>query len=307
MPTTTPNLGLTKDYEGEPYNLTRINANSDRMDAFAGEALTDTMYDTTGTPALIKKRKIAGVETPVTIETPDTTPTEGSKHLITSDAVHAALGSKQDELTQEQLAAANSGITAEKLTADEAALAELTAKERQNENNILSAYGGIVGKNAAKENDFTATLSKIVYCNPITGTIHISAANVSSTDTDSTICRILLYYTDGTVSSNNLSLSRGSNISFDVNIRAKIIERIVIYASDSYNNSIGDTVTVSDLMICTQADYAADPTYQPYIMSNVELTAAIQALQNGTRSAPALAKSEPEEIKEKETGEEETR
>ena len=157
--------------------------------------------------------------------------------------------------------------------------AELTAKEQANENNILSAYGGIVGKNVAKENDFTATLNKTVYCNPITGTIHISAANVSSTDTDSTICSILLYYTDGTVSSNNLNLSRGSNISLNVNIREKIIERIVIYASDNYNNSRGDTVTVSDFMICTRADYAADPTYQPYAMSNVELTAAIQALQ----------------------------
>ena len=222
----------------------------------------------------------------------------------------ARIGAKQDALTQSQLAAANSGITSEKLTADETALAELTAKEQQNENNILSAYGGIVGKNVAKENDFTATLNKTVYCSPITGTIHISAASISSTDTDSTICRFILYYTDGTDSSTNYSFSRGSDISIDINIVAKIIERIVIYASDNYSHSIGDTVTVSGLMICTQADYATNPTYQPYAMSNVELTAAIQALQtqlNGTRSAPALAKAEPEEIKEPETGEEEMR
>lgn len=231
----------------------------------------------------------------------------GITDAYTKAETNTALAAKQDTLTAAQLSAVNSGITAEKLTADEAALAELTAKEQQNENNILSAYGGIVGKNVAKENDFTAMLTKIVYCNPITGTIHISAASISSTDTDSTICRFILYYKDGTDSSTNYSFSRGSNISLDINIGAKIIERIVIYASDNYSHSTGDTVTVSGLMICTQADYAADPTYQPYIMSNVELTAAIQALQNGTRSAPTLAKSaEPEET-EPETGEEETR
>lgn len=194
-------------------------------------------------------------------------------NVYTKSETDALLEDKQDELTTAQLDAVNSGITAAKLT-------ELTAKEQQNENNILSAYGGIVGKNAAKENDFTATLNKTVYCNPITGRIHISAASVSSTDTDSTICRFILYYTDGTDSSTNYSFSRGSNIDLDINIGAKIIERIVIYASNNYSNSIGDTVTVSDLMICTQADYVVDPTYQPYIMSNAELTAAIQALQS---------------------------
>jgi hypothetical protein len=157
--------------------------------------------------------------------------------------------------------------------------AELTSKEQANENNISSAYGGIVGKNVAQENNFTATLWKTVYCNPITGAIHISAASVSSTDTDSTICRVILYYTDGTDSSMDYSFSRGSNISLDINIGTKTIERIVIYASDNYSHSTGDTVTVSDLMICTQADYAASPNYQPCVLSNAELTGEINPTQ----------------------------
>ena len=55
----------------------------------------------------------------------DTTPTQNSTNPITSGAVYTALDSKQDTLTQAQLAAANSGITSAKLTADEAALVEL--------------------------------------------------------------------------------------------------------------------------------------------------------------------------------------
>jgi hypothetical protein len=35
-------------------------------------------------------------------------------------------------------------------------------------------------------------------------------------------------------------------------------------------------------MLCLKSLYDADPTYQPYAMSNAELTAAIQALQAGT-------------------------
>lgn len=83
MPATTPNLGLTKDYEGEPYSLTRVNANSDRIDTFAGETNT-------------------------------------------------ALAAKQGALTSAQMDAVNSGITAAKLTADEAALAEVVDSGAKN-------------------------------------------------------------------------------------------------------------------------------------------------------------------------------
>lgn len=38
--TTTPNLGLTKDAEtGELYSVSRVNANSDRIDTFAGDVM----------------------------------------------------------------------------------------------------------------------------------------------------------------------------------------------------------------------------------------------------------------------------
>lgn len=59
------------------------------------------------------------------------------QNVYTKSETDALLDDKQDELDTAQLAAVNSGITAAKLATDEAALAELTAKEQQNENNIL--------------------------------------------------------------------------------------------------------------------------------------------------------------------------
>ena len=60
-------------------------------------------------------------------------------------------------------------------------------------------------------------------------------------------------------------------------------------------------------MICTLADWNVSQKYVPYCPSMQEMYQMILALQNGTRSAPALVKAEPEEIKEPETGEEEMR
>lgn len=66
-------------------------------------------------------------------------------------------------------------------------------------------------------------------------------------------------------------------------------------------------------MICTKAAWDVSHTFVPYCPSMAEMYEMIQALQNGTRSVPALAKAEPEEIRtepeevEPETGEEEMR
>ena len=81
------------------------------------------------------------------VETMDTVPTNGSTKAVTSGAVHAALGSKQDALSQSQLAAANSGITAEKLTADEAAIAEVVDNGAKNlfDYDVLGSNSSSVG------------------------------------------------------------------------------------------------------------------------------------------------------------------
>ena len=324
MPTTTPNLGLTKDYEGEPYSLARINANSDRMDAFAGEALTDTVYDTTGTPALIKKRKIAGVETPVTIETPDTTPTEGSKHLITSGAVHAALGSKQDALSQAQLAAANSGITAEKLTADEAAIAEVVDNGAKNLVQIMQ--------------DSLSIYNIVFSVNKLEGTITITGSTASAYkafrffgDPDTTGWSYGIPIPKGTYVLSGLpsgASQAGVRYILGVTPSQSDARTTTQIYDGGYVFTIGNDTTRIDLavyvpagqdlsapfvfkpIICTKAAWDVSQKIVPYCPTMAEMYAMILALQNGTRSAPApapaLAKAEPEET-EPETGEEEMR
>lgn len=59
-------------------------------------------------------------------------------------------------------------------------------------------------------------------------------------------------------------------------------------------------------MICTAADWAVSQKFVPYCPSMAEMYEMIQALQSGTRSAPALAMSAEPEV-EPETGEEEMR
>ena len=51
-------------------------------------AVSSISYNTTNDPVL--QKTVDGTTT--TVETPDTTPTSGSKHLITSGAVYAVVG-----------------------------------------------------------------------------------------------------------------------------------------------------------------------------------------------------------------------
>ena len=64
--------------------------------------------------------------------------------------------------------------------------------------------------------------------------------------------------------------------------------------------TVQGSLTTGDLLI-TAADWAISQKFVPYCPSMQEMYQMILALQNGTRSAPALAKAEPE------TGEEEMR
>lgn len=226
-----------------------------------------------------------------TAETMDTTPTSGSEKAVTSGAVYTALASKQDALTTAQLAAANSGITAAKLTADEAALAE-----------VVDAGA----KNSAQTDSGSATQYAQIKCTVPAGTYKVSISSLSSDDTDATNCQIyfLNESRQNIVSSKGL-INRGTGVvSNDITVSSDA-GWVWIYASDSLSHSSGDTVSFSGAMCCTKAAWDISHAYVPYCPSMAEMYEMIQALQSGTRSAPALAKSEPEV--EPETGEEELR
>ena len=75
--TTTPNMGLTKDAEsGELYSVARVNANSDKIDAYCGE----------------NRSRITSLENgKQDALTFDTTPLPSSTNPVTSDGIYSAI------------------------------------------------------------------------------------------------------------------------------------------------------------------------------------------------------------------------
>jgi|GEM_PF-2089295 len=91
--TTTPNLGLTKDGETDLYSVIRVNANSDKIDEFAGN-----INEEVGRKAY--SADLAAVATSGSfgdlsnVPEIDAAPTEDSTNAVQSGGVFAALGAK---------------------------------------------------------------------------------------------------------------------------------------------------------------------------------------------------------------------
>lgn len=121
---------------------------------------------------------------------------------------------------------------------------------------------GTQRKNLLSVNDGTATrfIDKII--NQIEpGKYILSIGKLTSTDANSSICLCLFTDSYNTPLSNNVHLKRGTDISATVTINEPAT-KIRIYASNDWNNSDGDTVTASNIML-RPAD-VTDPTYEPY-------------------------------------------
>ena len=151
-----------------------------------------------------------------------------------------------------------------------------------NQTNIL--YGIKMGvKNAAMITGFeyvagTDGGNYTIPCAPLTGDILINCGGIVSTDTDDSTCLFLLYFTDGTTSSQQLS--RGFDIEKNVNLGTKVLSKIVVYPASNYSNSRNDTITVVNLMICSKSIYDQDSSYASGASSNIQLTSSIRAMSN---------------------------
>ena len=184
------------------------------------------------------------------------------------------------------------GITTEKLAADEAALAEVVDGGDKNKftkssdtvtsSGLWSATSGLTGIKAG-----------ITYI--------MSFENLTSTDTDSTTIQIR-FSNSGDSYQVYKQCERGQNVYISFTPEQDVTD-VRIYKARTYSYGDGDEMSFSGAMICTAADWAISQKFVPYCPSMQEMYQMILALQNGTRSAPALAKAEPEEIKEPETGE----
>ncbi len=156
-----------------------------------------------------------------------------------------------------------------------------------------SALTGIINggsKNRATVSDTSGTRNVVIPVNLPAGEYIISFGEIASTDTDASVCRLALadatdtaVWTGGT--------TRGEDKSISVTLEAAAAS-LYVYASDNYSHSGGDTVTVTNLMICTKAEWDISQAFVPYCPTMPELYAMIQALGGGNRS---ISESDGEE------------
>ena len=190
-----------------------------------------------------------------------------------------ALATKQDTLSSAQLAAVNSGIDSTKV-----------AQIETNKNNIssLTQYGGGINKFQV-----TATSATI---NGITFTVNadktITATGSIADSSKNTIFTIGTYTAvSGDVLSEGFTEARhnayvyargGSTALTTAPYRAIDAGDIGVqreYACAILGSTVGQVNITFKPMICNSDIYAKSSVYQPYAMSNAELTAAIQAIQ----------------------------
>ena len=134
----------------------------------------------------------------------------------------------------------------------------------------------IGAKNRCTVNSGSATLRTSIPVNLPAGDYVISIGEITSTDTDASVCLLTLIDS----SSNALwsgGTTRGQGKEIEVTISGAAAS-FMIYASDNYSHSSGDTVTFSNLMICTQTDYDVSETYTEYCPTMAEMYAELNGV-----------------------------
>ena len=115
------------------------------------------------------------------------------------------------------------------------------------------------------------------------GKYHVRFGNITSTDTDATTCQFVGFDTENSAVTNYSQLQRGNNIDFVLTVNSET-SYVRLYASSSYAAGAGDTVSYTDGMICTEADWAISQKYVPYCPTMPELYQMILDLQSGGAS-----------------------
>lgn len=125
------------------------------------------------------------------------------------------------------------------------------------------------GKNLCPVNDNTAVLRMIIDTDIPAGEYMLYIGELSSTDTDTSVCLITLYDGGG-----NTLYTGGSTRGTDKQIPLQLTntaKKLYIYASDNYSHSSGDTVTISNLMICPKSYWDITERYTTYCPTLAQL------------------------------------
>lgn len=157
----------------------------------------------------------------------------------------------------------------------------LKAHEKQ----IVGFIDGDSRKNLLPVNStsFTATSStkwyEIQLQQPIPkGKYVLSFGSISSTDTDSTTCRIMFFSANWTDTLTDIQFERGENLTQEITF-AKDCAIIRFCAASTATGGVDDTLTFTDAMICEKAIYDITDKYVPYSPTYQELVARVTALE----------------------------
>lgn len=159
---------------------------------------------------------------------------------------------------------------------------------KAHEKHIVGFIDGDSRKNLLPVNDvsFTATSStkwyEIQLQQPIPkGKYVLSFGSISSTDTDSTTCRIMFFSANWTDTLTDIQAERGENLTQEINF-AKDCAIIRFCAASTATGGVGDTLTFTDAMICDKGIYDITAKYVPYSPTYQELVARVAALETAS-------------------------
>lgn len=107
------------------------------------------------------------------------------------------------------------------------------------------------------------------------GVYHVYFGGISSNDTDAQTCQFAAFASDNSDASNYLQLQRVNGVNGILTV-SKTTSYVRLYASNSYANSAGDTITFSEGMICNENDWSISQKYVPYCPTLADLYAMVR-------------------------------
>jgi len=186
------------------------------------------------------------------------------------------------------------GIDAIPLKALQADLsAEISAREKLQDATVQLIDSGAKNRLTVTSGSGTAYIN--IQATIPAGEYIVSFGSISSTDTDYTTCQILALSGSSVVSTSpQLQMERGENVSGKITL-SSAANKIQIYASRTGTDASGDTVTISDAMLCTESEWNVSQAFADYCPTMAELYQMILDLGGGNRSMSAAPTEEQEE------------
>jgi len=224
-----------------------------------------------------EKSKLAGIEAQANKTTVDSALSGTSTNPVQNKVVKSALDGKQASLTTAQLAAVNSGIDSADVTQittnknniskDEAALVELVDAGAKNKLSIGTPTSVPTGLTCTRNTDGTYTVSgTLATANSISFSINAIEGDLvlsGCPEGGGNNTYLLRITKSGSQVTGSVDTGNGSDV-FTMNGTGYALN--IRFAAGTYTNVIFSP------MICTKADWDISQSYQPYALSNVELT-----------------------------------